>query len=108
VVTLLFIFTGSNNVCIFGDQPGVVMGTKRTCAELISGIDSASLCYKYKTECCATCNSFRRLRSNVIPNCEYGDRKKGCSQTDCGGEQCCETCAVLEGRINGVYIHVCQ
>ncbi|XP_053386241.1 metalloprotease mig-17-like [Mercenaria mercenaria] len=97
----------SDNKCVFRDQPGIISGTGRTCKELLGPTNFAFRCYTYEKQCCHTC-AWHRREFTAIDACPYGDRKDGCSASDCTAgitELCCETCAISAGLLkSNVYI----
>ena len=86
--------------CLFGDQPGFVEYTGKTCKELIVGTHDGRWCYEFASTCCASCEFYKR--AFVYPtNCDFGDRKEGCQPADdCEqSDLCCETCAVINDSL---------
>ncbi|KAH3774699.1 hypothetical protein DPMN_176087 [Dreissena polymorpha] len=90
--------------CPFGDQPGAVGSTGLACPSLIKSPHDAYLCYQYETECCKTCRKYDRNKS-LFGSCQYGDRLLGCEWRGCHGDDCCDTCGLLNMTFIGIFSH---
>ncbi|KAH9488706.1 hypothetical protein Btru_059740 [Bulinus truncatus] len=91
--------------CVFGDSPGTML-SNQTCPDAVEG--NPMYCYKKETRqwCCDSC----RKRYRPIPDCEYGDKARGCHSDLCAIHRnlCCETCtrAVLNEKSHGIKVLV--